>query len=171
MNSCNVSSKPTKRMNVQVDVQQVAAEQSALNANEIAAWVARVLQATGNVRDAELAVRVVDAAEMQQLNSEYRGKDKPTNVLSFPAGAMAGLPDDAGTPLGDIVICASVLGEEAKQQGKSVQHHWAHLIVHGTLHLLGYDHEESAEAADMEAQEVRILTAHGIGNPYTIQGP
>tara|TARA_R110002096_G_scaffold46751_5_gene125133 strand:- start:35 stop:511 length:477 start_codon:yes stop_codon:yes gene_type:complete len=157
-------------MNVQVDVQQAAAEQSALSDNEIATWVARVLQATGNPRDAELAVRVVDAPEMQQLNSQYRGKDKPTNVLSFPAGAIAGLPDDAGSPLGDIIICASVVDDEAEQQGKTVQHHWAHLIVHGTLHLLGFDHEEAAEAAAMEAQEVRILSAHGIENPYTIQG-
>lgn len=158
-------------MNVRVDVQQAAAEQSALSDNEIAAWVARVLKATGNALGTVVSVRIVDAAEMQQLNSQYRGKDKPTNVLSFPAGEFAGLPEDAERPLGDLVICASVVSDEAAEQGKALQHHWAHLVVHGTLHLLGFDHEEDREAADMEAQEVSILSAHGIENPYTIQQP
>ena len=139
-------------MNVRVDVQQAAAEQSALSDNEIAAWVARVLKATGNALSTEVSVRIVDAAEMQQLNSQYRGKDKPTNVLSFPAGELAGMPEDAECPLGDLVICASVVSDEAAEQGKALQHHWAHLIVHGTLHLLGFDHEEDRESADMDAQ-------------------
>ena len=86
-------------------------------------------------------MRIVDAAEIHALNSDYRGKDKPTNVLSFPAGDVAGLPADMPVPLGDVVICASVVREEAAAQGKALDDHWAHMLVHGTLHLLGYDHE------------------------------
>jgi probable rRNA maturation factor len=168
MNSCSASSKLTREMTVQVDVQHAADGESALSSDDIAAWVARAVDATGGPGDAELSVRVVDAAEMQQLNKEYRGNDKPTNVLSFPAGDIAGLPEDAGAPLGDLVVCASVVKDEAELQGKSLEDHWAHMIVHGTLHLLGFDHEEDAAAADMESREVGILTAHGIANPYTI---
>jgi probable rRNA maturation factor len=168
MSSYNGSSKLTRRMTVHVDVQQATDGKSALSSDDIATWVARVVDATGVVGDTELSVRVVDALEMQQLNSEFRGKDKPTNVLSFPAGDIAGLPEDAGVPLGDLVVCASVVKDEALAQGKSLDDHWAHMIVHGTLHLLGFDHEEDAEAADMERREVSILTAHGIANPYTI---
>lgn len=103
---------------------------------------------------------------MRSLNCAFRGKDKPTNVLSFPAGDVAGLPADAPLPLGDIVICAGVVGAEAAAQGKTEDDHWAHMLVHGTLHLLGFDHETDAEAADMEALETRILGEHGIADPY-----
>ena len=168
MSSCNGSSKLTKSMTVHVDVQQAADGNSALSSDDIAIWVARVIDAIGGIGDIELSVRVVDAIEMQQLNSEFRGKNKPGNVLSFPAGDIAGLPEDAGAPLGDLVVCASVVNDEAMSQGKSLEDHWAHMIVHGTLHLLGFDHEQDAEAADMEGREVSILTAHGIANPYTI---
>ena len=168
MNSCSESSKLTREMTVQVDVQQAADGEPAISSDDIAAWVARAVDATGGSGDAELSVRVVDAAEMQQLNNEFRGKDKATNVLSFPAGDIAGLPSDAGAPLGDLVVCASVVKDQAEAQGKSLEDHWAHMIVHGTLHLLGFDHEEDAAAADMESREVDILTAHGIANPYTL---
>ena len=168
MNSCSESSKLTRDMTLQVDVQQAADGESAFSSDAIAAWVARAVDATGGSGDAELSVRVVDAAEMQQLNNEFRGKDKATNVLSFPAGDIAGLPSDAGAPLGDLVVCASVVKDQAEAQGKSLEDHWAHMIVHGTLHLLGFDHEEDAAAADMESREVDILTAHGIANPYTL---
>ena len=153
-------------MNVQVDVQQAAAETSELSSSDIARWVERVVAATGRSAGAELSVRVVEAEEMQRLNSEYRGKDKPTNVLSFPAGDIAGLPDDAVVPLGDLVVCASVIRDEASAQGKALKDHWAHMIVHGTLHLLGFDHEDDDEAADMEGLEIEILNTHGIANPY-----
>ena len=104
---------------------------------------------------------------MQQLNSEFREQDKPTNVLSFPAGEIEGLPSDADVPLGDIVVCAEVVRSEAKEQGKTAQAHWAHMVVHGTLHLLGFDHENDSDAARMEGLEIQILTDNGISNPYT----
>ena len=153
-------------MNVQVDVQQAADEPSALSNSDIASWVARAVAASGSDASAELSVRVVDATEMQQLNREFRGKDKPTNVLSFPAGEIAGLPADAAAPLGDLVVCASVVRDEAIAQGKALEDHWAHMIVHGTLHLLGFDHEDDDEAADMEGREIEILLTHGVANPY-----
>ncbi len=153
-------------MNVQVDVQQAADETSALSSTDISRWVARVLEATGRNAGAELSVRIVNAAEMQQLNNEFRAKDMPTNVLSFPAGDIAGLPVDTVAPLGDLVICASVVADEAKAQGKRLDDHWAHMIVHGTLHLLGFDHENDDEAADMEGREIEILRTHGVANPY-----
>ena len=103
---------------------------------------------------------------MQELNKAFRDQDKPTNVLSFPAGEIDGLPADSGLPLGDIVICAAVVKDEAEDQGKSLLDHWAHMIVHGTLHLLGFDHLEEADAAAMESLEIQILGDHGIANPY-----
>ncbi|HEY5808389.1 MAG TPA: rRNA maturation RNase YbeY [Povalibacter sp.] len=121
------------------------------------------------VRDgAGLAIRVVGAAESKRLNSAWRGKDKPTNVLSFPSGlADRQLPaaEDA-IPLGDLVICASVVAREAREQGKTPQAHWAHMVVHGVLHLLGYDHEVDREAEIMEAREVTLLAGLGYANPY-----
>ena len=103
---------------------------------------------------------------MRALNRDYREQDKTTNVLSFPAGEIAGLPDDAPRALGDIVICAAVISDEAAEQGKELSAHWAHMLVHGTLHLLGYDHETDAEAAAMEGLETRILCQHGCPDPY-----
>ncbi len=116
--------------------------------------------------DADVAVRVVDAAEIQALNKRYRDTDVPTNVLSFPAGEMHGLPRDAVRQLGDIVVCAPVVSEEAAQQGKSLGDHWAHMLVHGLLHLLGYDHENHADADQMERLEAAILRDRGVANPY-----
>ena len=103
---------------------------------------------------------------MRTLNRDYRGRDKVTNVLSFPAGDIDGLPAGAAQLLGDIVVCAAVVGEEAARQGKAAGDHWAHMLVHGTLHLLGFDHKSAAEAADMEGLEAHILTAQGLADPY-----
>ena len=153
-------------MIAQVDVQLVADDGSVPTADDIATWVNRAVDAAGSTGDMEVSVRVVNTAEMQQLNSEFRDQDKPTNVLSFPAGDLAGLPDDAARPLGDIVVCAAVVADEAEQQGKAQRDHWAHMIVHGTLHLLGFDHENDSDAAEMEGLEIRIMTDHGIANPY-----
>jgi probable rRNA maturation factor len=127
----------------------------------IAAWAAAALGARAAGK--EIAVQVVTPAAMRKLNRDYRGKDKPTNVLSFPSTAMAGvLPQ----PLGDIVICPVVLKREAREQGKAERAHWAHLVVHGTLHLVGYDHEEDDDALRMERREVAVLRRLGFPNPY-----
>ena len=104
-------------------------------------------------------------AEMQVLNRDWRGKDKPTNVLSFPAPAMP-VPEGEATPLGDIALACETVSREATEQGKSLADHTAHLIVHGTLHLLGYDHETDGEAEEMESEERKILARLGIADPY-----
>ena len=153
-------------MTAQVDVQLAADDESIPTADVIAIWVNRAIDAAGSASNMEVSVRVVDADEMQQLNSEFRDQDKPTNVLSFPAGDLAGLPDGAQRPLGDIVVCAAVVADEAQQQGKTQSDHWAHMIVHGTLHLLGFDHESDSDAVEMESLEIRIMTDHGIASPY-----
>jgi probable rRNA maturation factor len=114
----------------------------------------------------EMAVRLVDENESRAMNLQYRQKDKPTNVLSFPAEAMAGLPQDEAQPLGDLLICTQVMEREAADQGKDLASHFAHMVVHGTLHLLGFDHQTDAEAEPMEALEIKILQQFGIANPY-----
>ena len=153
-------------MTAQVDVQFAVDDESIPTADDIAIWVNRAINAAGRSGKREVSVRVVGADEMQQLNSEFREQDKPTNVLSFPAGDLTGLPDEAERPLGDIVVCAAVVAAEAEQQEKTQSDHWAHMIVHGTLHLLGFDHENDSDAAAMESLEIRIMTDHGIASPY-----
>lgn len=111
----------------------------------------------------ELTVRLVDPAESEQLNHDYRQQQKPTNVLSFPFESIPGVPLAL---LGDIIICAPVVRQEAQDQGKQEMAHWAHLTIHGLLHLLGYDHIEDQEAAAMEALEIEILKQLGYPNPY-----
>ncbi|MCX7513726.1 rRNA maturation RNase YbeY [Frateuria sp. STR12] len=129
-------------------------------------WVAAALKGARRRKPAEVAIRIVDVAEGQALNRDYRGKDYATNVLSFPAE----LPPGVNLPLiGDLAICAPVVAREAAEQGKRPRDHWAHLTVHGTLHLLGYDHLEDAEAEAMEALETRILASLGIADPYAPQ--
>lgn len=154
-----------------VDVQFESAEEPALDAQQIEHWVEQALSVSeaGAAAATEVAVRIVDPAEMQDLNRNFRQQDKPTNVLSFPAGEVAGLPAEEQTLLGDIVICAPVLRAEAADQGKLLQDHWAHMLVHGTLHLLGYDHLDEADARKMEALEVRVLASGNIADPYRVQ--
>jgi probable rRNA maturation factor len=130
-------------------------------------WAAAALGKQGEGR--EIAVRVVAARESRALNKMWRGKDKPTNVLSFPAPEQArrGRPKDMALPLGDLVICAQVVKQEALRDGKPVEAHWAHMVVHGTLHLAGYDHETGRrERLRMERREISVLKRFGIGNPY-----
>ncbi|AKU48728.1 MULTISPECIES: rRNA maturation RNase YbeY [Xanthomonas] len=128
-------------------------------------WVAAALK--GRIREADLAVRIVDEKEGCSLNHHYRGKDYATNVLSFPADLPEGLPKGIKMPLlGDLVICAPVVAREAAEQGKSLAAHYAHLTVHGTLHLLGWDHEDDKEADAMEQLEREILADLGIDDPY-----
>lgn len=117
----------------------------------------------------EIVVRIVDEDESRELNSRFRQIDRPTNVLAFPSydADLAELLEEAGEfPLGDLVICAPIVLREAAEQGKNADEHWAHMLVHGTLHLLGYDHVQAEDAARMEALETRILAARGIGDPY-----
>ena len=111
----------------------------------------------------ELTVRIVGADESRQLNHRYRGKDQPTNVLSFPFEVPEGIELNL---LGDLVICAPVVAREADEQQKPLHHHWAHMVIHGTLHLLGYDHIDDADATEMETLETRLLAQLDIPAPY-----
>jgi probable rRNA maturation factor len=137
---------------------------------DIAAWATAALGR--RAANAELSVRLVGRAEGRKLNAQYRGKDYATNVLSFPASIVQGLPTDAGArngaiqPLGDLVICPPVLRAEALEQRKTLRAHWAHLVVHGSLHLIGYDHERDADARRMERREIAVLRRLGFTNPY-----
>lgn len=115
----------------------------------------------------EMTVRIVDESESQELNNTYRGKDKPTNVLSFPFENPPGLAQPLPI-LGDLVVCAEVVLGEANEQNKLAMSHWAHMIIHGSLHLLGYDHINETEALQMESLEVEILEKLLISNPYEL---
>lgn len=115
--------------------------------------------------EAEVTVRIVDEAESQQLNFDYREKNKPTNVLSFPFQCPPGIELPL---LGDLVICAQVVAREAAEQNKTLTAHWAHMVVHGSLHLLGFDHINEEDATEMEAEEIQILAELGFADPYVI---
>jgi probable rRNA maturation factor len=137
-------------------------------ATDIRRWIAAALAGRALQEQVEVSVRLVASAEMAQLNETYRGRTGATNVLSFPAD----LPAELAIPLlGDIVICAPIVRAEAAQQGKSQSAHWAHMTVHGTLHLLGYDHIEEEEATIMEALESAILSALNYSCPYAADVP
>lgn len=133
-------------------------------AEQVERWLACAL--AGRAADgAEVTVRVVEEAESGELNRTYRGKQGPTNVLSFPFEAPPGLDLPL---LGDIVVCAPVVRREAAEQEKPPEAHWAHLVVHGALHLLGFDHMDPAEAERMEALETEILGTLGYSDPYAV---
>ena len=133
--------------------------------------VETTLRFIGTQSDCEMGIACVDNAESHKLNLEYRQKDKPTNVLSFPSD----LPDEMAQildtyPIGDLVICIPVVLQEAIEQQKTPIEHFTHMLVHGTLHLMGYDHETSEEdAEEMEALEIEILNKLGFENPYTVK--
>lgn len=154
-------SNSTSTIELALDL-QIAIEGATLPSEEnFELWVKTALRNT--MTEAELTIRIVDEAESKQLNGDYRGKDKPTNVLSFPFEA----PAEIEIPLlGDLVICAPVVELEAKQQNKSSQAHWAHMVVHGCLHLLGYDHIDDEEAEEMESLETQLIENLGYNNPY-----
>ena len=116
-------------------------------------------------RECHIGLRIVDADESQALNAQWRDRDKPTNVLSFPV-ELPFCPPGEAEPVGDLVICAAIVQQEAKAQGKAEAAHWQHMVVHGILHLAGFDHIEEAEAEAMEALEVAILSALSVENPY-----
>jgi probable rRNA maturation factor len=133
---------------------------------EIRAWASAALGRRAPGR--EIAVRLVGANESRSLNARYRGRDKATNVLSFPLRNAAALAPAAASalPLGDLVICSSLVRSEAQWQRKSVRAHWAHLVVHGVLHLIGYDHVRPDDARRMERREIAVLKRLGFANPY-----
>ena len=147
-------------MSVHVDVRR-RVKTWAPPKRELSAWATMALGRRGV--DREIGVSVVGPAESRRLNAEYRGKDKPTNVLSFP---VPQLPVTGPQPLGDLVICPQVLRTEAREQKKTLRAHWAHLVVHGSLHLIGYDHERDADADRMERREIAVLRRLGFANPY-----
>ncbi|MES2114643.1 MAG: rRNA maturation RNase YbeY, partial [Pseudomonadota bacterium] len=134
--------------------------QESITRPKVRRWVQAALLAP-----AELTIRFVDAEEGRSLNRDYRGKDYATNVLTFAYNEGEALPDDAPTQA-DIILCTDVLEREAAEQGKTVEQHTAHLIVHGVLHAQGYDHLDDAEAAEMEGLETDILARLGIADPY-----
>ena len=129
---------------------------------DITAWASTALGRKAAGR--ELGVSVVGSRESRRLNAHYRGRDKATNVLSFPAPELPA--GGAQLSLGDLVICPEVLRLEAREQHKSLRAHWAHLVVHGALHLIGYDHMRPAEASRMERREIAVLRRLGFPNPY-----
>lgn len=148
-----------------VTVSYALARKGVPAANSFRHWIAAALK--GRIREADLALRIVDNKEGRALNRHYRGRDYATNVLSFPAELPEGLPKGVKLPLlGDLVICAPVVVREAREQKKSLSDHYAHLTVHGTLHLLGWDHEDEREAECMEQLEREILATLGIADPY-----
>jgi probable rRNA maturation factor len=149
-------------MTLAVEVQIAAADASLPSQRQLSDWALAAWQEEG-VRDAEVVVRVTDEAESRRLNHEFRGRDNATNVLSFPFDPVPEIDLDH---VGDLVICAPVVAREAVEQGKQADAHWAHMVVHGMLHLQGYDHETDEQAAEMETLETQVLTGLGYPAPY-----
>lgn len=154
-------------MNLVIDLQLASENQEGLPSQaQFEKWVnqALTLQAqTADYPETEITIRIVDEAESHELNLTYRGKDKPTNVLSFPFE----VPEGIELPLlGDLIICRQVVEREAVEQQKPLDAHWAHLAIHGTLHLLGYDHLTDEEAEEMESLETEIMQSLGFEDPY-----
>ncbi len=162
-------------MTIHIELQNTINSSRVPDENLHQSWIEATLKAAKqkypdiDVRDPEITIRLVDETESQQLNRDYREKDKPTNVLSFPFEVPEMIPaEEVPNYLGDLVVCESVLIKEAEEQNKSYQDHYTHLIIHGVLHLLGFDHIEDNEAEVMEGLEVLILTELGISDPYQI---
>ncbi len=145
-----------------IDLQMACEQETGLpTAEQIEQWATAAVKPQSD--EVEMTVRIVDEAESHALNLNYRGKDRPTNVLSFPFEC----PDEVELPLlGDLVICRQVVEREAQEQDKPLMAHWAHMVVHGSLHLLGYDHIEDDEAEEMESLETQIMTELGFADPY-----
>ena len=149
-----------------VDLQIASSSPELPSRDQLDRWIGTALagRATG---PAGVVLRIVDEAESRRLNREFRGKNQPTNVLSFRFEPPPGVPAAAlGDHLGDLVICAPVVLREATEQDKAPEAHWAHMVIHGVLHLLGYDHQNDAEAAEMEGREREILQRLGYPDPY-----
>ncbi len=154
-------------MNVKIDILNACSAPWVPPAADCDRWITSALASANYTGKCSISIRFVDAVESKELNSRFRSKDKPTNVLSFPANMPADVIKAMRAEfLGDIVICASVLEEEALAQGKTIAAHWAHLTVHGTLHLLGFDHETEDQAQIMENLEIDSLQHLGFSSPY-----
>jgi probable rRNA maturation factor len=145
---------------VAVAVQDVSSCATVPPAASIRKWARAALRGSGG---GELTVRIVDPEESAELNRRYRKRAGATNVLSFPVGVAPPVP---APPLGDLVICALVVEREALEQGKAAEAHWAHIVMHGVLHLLGYDHETNVQAQTMECRERQLLAGFGFADPY-----
>jgi probable rRNA maturation factor len=153
-------------MNYLIDVQWACGDPLTIDENTLIKWAKLPLVA--HIDSAELTLRLVDTAEIQQLNRQYREKDKPTNVLAFPSA----IPDNIKLEyplLGDVIICPAVLKNESVELNKPLEAHWAHIIIHGVLHLLGYDHIENNDAEVMQSLEIKLLAQLGFANPYEIE--
>ena len=150
-----------KKNSITIDLQNVSNSLSVPDIQLITDWVNSALTADYGVL--EQTIRIVDEIESQQLNKAYRAQDKPTNVLSFPSDDSSYLDY---VHLGDLVICAPIVDQESQQQKKPLLAHWAHMVVHGMLHLQGFDHIEDEDALKMEALEIEILAELGHTNPY-----
>ena len=151
---------------VVVTVQNAAASAKVPAAAELRKWARTAL---GDGVRGELTVRIVDEQESADLNLRYRGKKGATNVLSFPGDGALAAPAEELLPFGDLVICAGVVEREAREQNKPLAAHWAHMVVHGALHLQGYDHERAPDAGEMEARERLLLAKLGFPDPYSIK--
>ena len=156
-----------RRPGVQVELQRRVRSWSPTR-RDLARWAS--VAAGSGASGRELGVCVVGAPESRRLNARFRGLDAPTNVLSFTSAALPRAPVGGARTLGELVICPRVLRAEARAQDKSLRAHWAHLVVHGTLHLLGYDHQRAADARRMERREIAVLQRLGFANPYRSPG-
>ncbi|GLX79950.1 endoribonuclease YbeY [Thalassotalea insulae] len=150
-------------MAITLDLQLACDNSNLPSETQFNSWLNTALAAYN--QSFEITIRVVGPEESQSLNQQYRGKDKPTNVLSFPFEVPEGLELDL---LGDLVICADIVEQEAQQQNKPLLNHWAHMVIHGCLHLLGYDHISDEDADEMEALEIKLLANLAIADPYQI---
>jgi len=150
-------------MKYKIDLQNVVTDVYVPTVFLLHRWTSEVLK--NHLKSCEICIRVVDEQASATLNLQYRQKNKPTNVLSFPYEMPQQIKSDRPL-LGDLVICASIVEQEAKEQEKSIDAHWAHMVVHGILHLLGYDHTESNDAKRMEKMEIEIMNQLGHANPY-----
>lgn len=146
-----------------IDIQYAVNQELAPDAASLQLWATEAMQQA--LTSAEVVIRIVDINEMTELNTTYRHKTGPTNVLSFPADLPPEIELET-TILGDIIICAEVVNREAHEQHKPIEAHWAHMVIHGIFHLLGYDHINDDEATIMESHEIKVMQALGFPNPY-----
>jgi len=155
-------------MHIHIDLQNTIDSQLLPKVTTIQTWLLTALKKiNANFEQPEITIRVVSLEESQQLNLTYRNKDKPTNILSFPFEAPEMIPiEELDEFLGDLIVCEPIVIEEANSQNKTLESHWAHLLIHGLLHLQGFDHVEEQQAELMEALEIEVLNELGFPNPY-----